>query len=103
MATYLTPAKAISKASYKVKAGNAAAERVLEILNTESPLADVPNAKTKTDFTSEINLNNISFKYEDELVSKKLFTYSAERKKCCPGRSIRKWKKHHCQFGHPLL
>lgn len=66
----LTPAKAISKASYSVKKGNAAAERVLEILNTESPLADVPNAKTKTDFTSEINLNNISFKYEDELVLK---------------------------------
>lgn len=66
----LTPAKAISKASYSVKKGNAAAERVLEILNTDSPLADVPNAKTKTDFTSEINLNNISFKYEDELVLK---------------------------------
>ncbi|MCB0400098.1 MAG: ABC transporter ATP-binding protein, partial [Winogradskyella sp.] len=66
----LTPAKAISKASYSVKKGNAAAERVLEILNTESPLQDVPNAKTKTDFTSEISLNNISFKYEDDLVLK---------------------------------
>ena len=32
----LTPAKAISKASYKVKTGNAAAERVLEILETTS-------------------------------------------------------------------
>ena len=66
----LTPAKAISKASYKVKAGNAAADRVLEILNTESPLADVPNAKTKTDFTSQLNIDNISFKYEDDLVLK---------------------------------
>lgn len=66
----LTPAKAISKASYSVKKGNAAAERVLQILNTESPLADVPNAKTKTDFKSEIKLNNISFKYEDDLVLK---------------------------------
>ncbi|MFD1064218.1 ABC transporter ATP-binding protein [Winogradskyella litorisediminis] len=66
----LTPAKAISKASYSVKKGNAAAERVLEILQTESPLKDKPNAKTKTDFTSEININNISFKYEDDLVLK---------------------------------
>ena len=66
----LTPAKAISKASYKVKKGNAAAERVLEILNTESPLKDNPNAKDKTDFTSEIKINTISFKYEDELVLK---------------------------------
>ena len=31
----LTPAKAISKATYKVKDGNAAAERVLEIIETE--------------------------------------------------------------------
>ncbi len=66
----LTPAKAISKASYSVKKGNAAAERVLEILNTKSPLEDSPNAKTKTDFTSQISINNISFKYEDDLVLK---------------------------------
>ena len=66
----LTPAKAISKASYSVKKGNAAAERVLEILNTESTLADVPNAKTKTDFTSQISIDDISFKYEDDLVLK---------------------------------
>jgi len=66
----LTPAKAISKASYKVKAGNAAADRVLEILNTVSPLKDVPNAKTKDNFNSEINIDNISFKYEDHLVLK---------------------------------
>jgi subfamily B ATP-binding cassette protein MsbA len=66
----LTPAKAISKASYSVKKGNAAAERVLEILNTKSPLEDSPNAKTKTDFTSQISIDNISFKYEDDLVLK---------------------------------
>ncbi|WP_298546079.1 ABC transporter ATP-binding protein [uncultured Aquimarina sp.] len=62
----LTPAKAISKASYGVKRGNAAAERVLEILNTESPLKDKPQAIDKTNFESNILLENISFKYEDE-------------------------------------
>ncbi|MDA8768966.1 ABC transporter ATP-binding protein/permease [Winogradskyella sp.] len=66
----LTPAKAISKASYSVKKGNAAAERVLEILNTESPIKDNANAIAKDDFTSEIVMNNISFKYEDDLVLK---------------------------------
>tara|TARA_R110002049_G_scaffold68465_5_gene177483 strand:+ start:3805 stop:5514 length:1710 start_codon:yes stop_codon:yes gene_type:complete len=66
----LTPAKAISKASYKVKAGNAAADRVLEIIETPSLLEDKPNAKVKTDFTSDIKLNNISFKYENDLVLK---------------------------------
>ncbi|TBV25594.1 ABC transporter ATP-binding protein [Meridianimaribacter sp. CL38] len=66
----LTPAKAISKASYSVKKGNAAAERVLEILNTPSPLEDKPNAKNKSDFNSEIAINDVSFKYEDDLVLK---------------------------------
>ncbi|MHA7057611.1 ABC transporter ATP-binding protein [Aquimarina sp. M1] len=64
----LTPAKAISKASYGVKRGNAAAERVLEILNTKSPLQDKPSASIKNNFTSNILLENISFKYEDEYV-----------------------------------
>ena len=66
----LTPAKAISKASYGVKRGNAAAERVMEILNTESPLKDRPNAQIKTNFENEITINNINFKYEDQLVLK---------------------------------
>ena len=66
----LTPAKAISKASYSVKKGNAAAERVLEILNTQSPLQDKPDAQEKTGFTSHISLDHISFKYEDESVLK---------------------------------
>lgn len=64
----LTPAKAISKANYGVKKGNAAAERVLEILNTTSPLQDHPDAKEKKEFTSDISIENISFKYEDEYV-----------------------------------
>ena len=64
----LTPAKAISKASYSVKKGNAAAERVLEILETESNIKDIPNALVKEDFNSNIDINNISFKYEDDWV-----------------------------------
>ncbi|WP_353779501.1 ABC transporter transmembrane domain-containing protein [Winogradskyella sp. 3972H.M.0a.05] len=66
----LTPAKAISKASYSVKKGNAAAERVLHILNTPSNVQDKPDAKELPDFTSEISIDNISFKYEDDLVLK---------------------------------
>ncbi|WP_375242374.1 ABC transporter ATP-binding protein [Lacinutrix sp.] len=66
----LTPAKAISKALYSVKRGNASAERVLEILESESPIKDSANAKTKTEFSRGIKINNISFKYEDDLVLK---------------------------------
>lgn len=66
----LTPAKAISKASYGVKKGNAAAERVLEVLETENPIVDKSDALEKTDFKNGITLDNISFKYEDEYVLK---------------------------------
>ncbi|GAA4272147.1 ABC transporter ATP-binding protein [Aquimarina gracilis] len=69
----LTPAKAISKASYGVKRGNSAAERVLEILNTTSPLKDKPDAIEKNDFNNDITLENISFKYEDEYVLNDFF------------------------------
>lgn len=66
----LTPAKAISKASYKVKAGNAAADRVLEILNTPSPLEDKTDAISKDFFNNKITLENVFFKYEDDYVLK---------------------------------
>jgi len=66
----LTPAKAISKASYGVKKGNAAAERVLEILETENPIAEIDNPVEKSVFENNIALENISFKYEDEYVLK---------------------------------
>jgi subfamily B ATP-binding cassette protein MsbA len=66
----LTPAKAISKASYGVKKGNAAAERVLEVLETENNIKDAPNAIEKNDFENQIVLNHVSFKYEEDFVLK---------------------------------
>lgn len=66
----LTPAKAISKASFGVKKGNAAAERVLQVLETENPIVDKENALEKTTFDNSITLEKISFKYEDEYVLK---------------------------------
>ena len=64
----LTPAKAISKASYSLKKGDAAAERVLEILEEENPITNKENATQKASFNKEIRLDNISFKYEDDWV-----------------------------------
>jgi len=66
----LTPAKAISKAIYGVKKGDAAAERVLEILETENPIAEKVDAITKSTFEATVELKNVSFKYEDEYVLK---------------------------------
>ncbi|MDM1390774.1 ABC transporter ATP-binding protein [Myroides marinus] len=66
----LTPAKAMSKASYSLKRGNAAAERVLQVLEEENPIVSKENAIAKADFEKEIAVENISFKYEDEYVLK---------------------------------
>lgn len=66
----LTPAKGISKASYNVKKGNAAAERVLQILETENNIKDKPNAQQKQDFVNQISIENLYFRYEDEYVVK---------------------------------
>ncbi|MGI9546446.1 MAG: ABC transporter ATP-binding protein [Flavobacteriaceae bacterium] len=66
----LTPAKAISKASYGVKKGNAAAERVLEILETPNPIKDAENPIDKMSFDKNIHFNEISFRYEDQWVLK---------------------------------
>ena len=66
----LTPAKAISKASYQVKTGLAAAERVFEVLETENTINSKENAVLATGFTDKITIENINFKYEDEYVLK---------------------------------
>jgi subfamily B ATP-binding cassette protein MsbA len=64
----LTPAKAISKASYKVKNGIAAADRVFEVLESEDSMSDEKNAKFLSEFNKSIALKNIVFKYEKENV-----------------------------------
>ncbi len=64
----LTPAKAISKASYSVKKGNAAAERVLEVLTTETNIKEIENPVSKKTFDHSIELKNIRFRYEQDWV-----------------------------------
>ena len=66
----LTPAKAISKATYAVKSGMAAAQRVFEVLEVENAITDKPNAIVKASFDTDITIENINFKYEEENVLK---------------------------------
>ena len=68
----LTPAKAISKASYSIQKGNAAAERILEILNNEDQLKDAPNAKKLNSFTDSIVFDKVAFRYEESPVLKEV-------------------------------
>ena len=61
----LTPAKAISKASYDMRRGNAAAERILEILDYENPIKERENPVVMKDFTTAISVKDITFAYAD--------------------------------------
>jgi ATP-binding cassette, subfamily B, bacterial MsbA len=66
----LTPAKAISKASYSVKNGLAAAQRVFEVLEVKNEITDSENAVKKSTFEDSITIQNINFRYEEENVLK---------------------------------
>lgn len=68
--TILQPAKAISKASYQVKSGLAAAERVFTLLEEENNIVNKPNAIEKESFDNSILIENINFAYKDENVLK---------------------------------
>jgi subfamily B ATP-binding cassette protein MsbA len=66
----LTPAKSISKASYAVKNGLAAAQRVFEVLEVENEITNKENAIEKNTFEDSISIQNINFRYEKENVLK---------------------------------
>lgn len=68
----LTPAKGISKASYSIQKGNAAAERILEILNAEDSLKEHPSAIPLKKIEKNIVFDRVSFGYEDTPVIKDL-------------------------------
>jgi subfamily B ATP-binding cassette protein MsbA len=68
--TVLNPIKAITTAYYNIQKGEASAERIMEVLNTENSIKDKPNAIIKDVFTNKIEFKNISFKYKDTFVLK---------------------------------
>lgn len=62
----LTPAKAISKASYQVKNGISAAERVFEVIETPNVIKDAEGSVAFQKFSDKISLKNITFSYDGE-------------------------------------
>ena len=78
----LTPAKSISKSYYSLKKGDAAAERVIEILESENAIEDTPYSTNINEFKSEIKFKNIDFSYSRNFYLK---DFSLEIKK---GKSI---------------
>tara|TARA_B100001175_G_scaffold315854_1_gene328343 strand:- start:654 stop:2474 length:1821 start_codon:yes stop_codon:yes gene_type:complete len=74
----LTPAKGISKAYYSVKKGDAAALRILEILETKDNMEDLQDAVDIKSFEKDIKFENVFFSYEKSPV---LEDFSLEIKK----------------------
>jgi len=68
----LTPAKSMSKAFYSLKKGNAAAERVFEIIDMQSEYQDSENDFNQKIFKSEIEFKNVDFKYDDNYILKNI-------------------------------
>ena len=68
--TVLNPIKLITTSYYNIQKGEASAERIMQVLNTENSIKDKPNAIVKNTFESQIEFKNISFKYKKEYVLK---------------------------------
>ena len=68
--TVLNPIKLITTSYYNIQKGEASAERIMQVLNTENHIKDKPNATIKSEFKSKIEFKNISFKYKKDYVLK---------------------------------
>ena len=68
----LTPAKSLSKASYKIRKAYGAAERVFQVLDDNRFIKSNEDNTPLKDFNTSINFNNVSFRYESEDVIKNL-------------------------------
>jgi subfamily B ATP-binding cassette protein MsbA len=68
--TVLNPIKLITTTFYNIQKGEASAERIMTVLNTENSIKDKPNAVIKEGFIDKIEFRNISFKYKNAYVLK---------------------------------
>jgi len=68
--TVLNPIKLITTTFYNIQKGEASAERIMTVLNTENSIKDKPNAVTQEGFKNKIEFKNISFKYKNNYVLK---------------------------------
>jgi subfamily B ATP-binding cassette protein MsbA len=59
----IQPAKSFSNAFYNIRIGLAAAERVFEVLETESDVKDRADAVVKDNFAASISFSNLGFRY----------------------------------------
>jgi subfamily B ATP-binding cassette protein MsbA len=68
----IPPAKALSTAFYNAQRGSAAIQRIEEILQTKAAVTDAPDAISIAGFQKDIQLNNVSFGYDEHIVLKNI-------------------------------
>lgn len=68
----IQPLKALSNASYNIQKGSASIERIESLINENVEIKEPENPVPLTQFASQIELKNISFKYEDQYVLKNI-------------------------------
>ncbi len=66
--TIINPVKAITTVNYSIKKGNAAAERIFEILYTQNPITEPSVPQEINTLTQGITFDKVSFKYEEDYV-----------------------------------
>ncbi len=71
----LTPAKNLSKSFYSIKKGNAAAERVFEIIEYNKEVNDLGRSIDMNEFNDKISFKDLEFSYgESKIIDKISFT-----------------------------
>ena len=64
----LTPAKSLSRATYKVKKATAAAERIFDVIDNDTIISENKTALEINSFDHNIEIKNMSFSYENDIV-----------------------------------
>ena len=66
----LNPVKAIAATYSNIQKGDASADRIMEVLNTENTIIEATRPIPKENFNIALEFKNISFKYKDDYVLK---------------------------------
>jgi len=68
----IQPLKGLSSASYNIQKGAASIERIENLINENVGIKEIPNAQELKTFSHSIELKNVSFGYEDNIVLKNI-------------------------------
>ncbi len=68
----IQPLKGLSNASYNMQKGAASIERIEGLINEKVEITEIPGAKKLETFTTAIELKNVSFGYEDNIILKNI-------------------------------